>query len=118
MERDLIHRGAETITTPLGTFDALKLEIRSLDTTDVIALNPVGRGRASWNEMLWFVPGLGVVKMQGSGLNEDDRNGDGNFEVWQREEQTMVAVPEPATVSSLLAGLALLTTILRRAARP
>ena len=109
-----IHLGTETVTTPLGTFDALKLEARSVTTVDARSLFPNVTGHATWNELRWFVPGFGYVKVQGSGLDETDFNGDGIVDRWQQEAQTMVAVPEPAAAWSLLAGLAMLAALIRR----
>jgi hypothetical protein len=112
------HLGTETVTTPLGTFNALKLQARSVTTVDARTLFPSATDHATWDELRWFVPGFGYVKVQGSGIYETDYNGDGIVDRWQREAQTMVAVPEPATVWSLLAGLTLLVAVRRRRSVP
>ena len=109
-----VHLGSETVTTPLGTFDALKLLVQGVSTVDTRELFPMATGHATWDEFRWFVPGFGYVKVQGSGLDETDFNGDGIVDRWQREEQTILAVPEPATAWSLLAGLAALSLLRRR----
>ncbi len=108
------HMGSETITTLLGTFNALKLQVQSVDTVDARALFPNATGRNTWNELRWFVPGFGYVQVQGSGRDETDFNGDGIIDRWQQETQTIVAVPEPAGVFTLLAGLAMLVGLGRR----
>ena len=109
-----LHMGSETVTTPLGTFDALKLEVRSVSTVDARSLYPMATGHATWDEVRWFVPGFGYVKVQGSGLDETDFNGDGIVDRWQRESQTILAIPEPASAWTLLAGLAVLALLRRR----
>jgi hypothetical protein len=110
--------GIESVTTPLGTFSALKLQSDYVTTIDTRALFPNASGHASWNELRWFVPGRGYVKVQGSGLDETDFDGDGIVDRWQRESQVMVAVPEPAALWTLPAGLALLAAWRRRVASP
>lgn len=112
-----VHLGHESVTTPLGTFDALKLQVHSVSTVDARALFPNAKGHATWDEVRWFVPGFGYVKVEGSGLDETDFNGDGIIDRWQRESQTMLAVPEPAVAWSFAAGLALLAPLLRRRRR-
>jgi len=109
-----LHLGTETVTTPLGTFDALKLQVRSVSTVDTRALFPSAKGRATWDELRWFVPGFGYVKVQGEGLDETDFDGDGIVDRWQRETQTIVAIPGPAPAATLLAGLAVLALLRRR----
>lgn len=104
----LTYLGQEAVTTPLGSFNALKLEVQSQTTVDTRELFPSAKDHATWNELRWFVPGLGYVKIEGSGRYETDYNGDGSVDHWQQETQTMVAVPEPAAAWSLLAGLGLL----------
>ena len=108
-----LHLGRETVTTPLGIFDALKLQVRSVSTVDTRALFPKAKGRATWDELRWFAPGFGYVKIEGSGLDETDFDGDGIVDRWQRESQTILAVPEPAAAWSLAAGLAVLALLLR-----
>ena len=110
------HMGSESVTTVLGTFNALKLLVNSVATVDTRALFPNAKGHATWDELRWFVPGFGYVKVQGSGIDETDFNGDGIVDRWQRESQTIVAVPEPASAWGLLAGLAALAAWRRRAA--
>lgn len=112
-----LHLGNETITTPLGTFDALKLQVQSVNTVDARDLFPSGRDRGTWDEIRWFVPGFGYVRVEGAGRYESDFNGDGIVDRWQWETQTLVAIPEPARAWSLLAGLAVLA-LLRRRRRP
>ena len=112
------HLGTETVTTPLGTFDALKLRAQSVTTVDTRSLFPSVTDHATWDELRWFVPGFGYVKVQGSGIYESDYNGDGIVDRWQRETQTIVAVPEPAAAWSLLAGLAMLAGLGRRRGAP
>lgn len=109
-----LHLGTETVTTPLGTFDALKLQVRSVSTVDTRALFPRAKERATWDELRWFVPGLGYVKVQGEGLDETDFDGDGIVDRWQRETLTMVAIPEPPPAATLMAGLAVLALLRRR----
>lgn len=106
-----VHLGSETVVTPLGSFEALKLQVSSVSTVDERELFPDGSDRGTWDEQRWFVPGLGYVKVQGSGLYESDYNGDGIVDRWQYETQTMVAVPEPAAAWRLLAGLVLLAAL-------
>ena len=107
------HLGSETIITPLGSFNALKLQARSVTTVDERALFPNATGHATWDELRWFVPGFGYVKVEGSGIDETDFDGDGIVDRWQHESQTMVAVPEPAAAWSLLLGLAMLAALRR-----
>ena len=81
--------------SPQGSFDALKLQLQSVATVDTRALYPLATERATWDELRWFVPGFGYVKVEGSGLDETDYDGDGIVDRRQWEMQTMVAVPEP-----------------------
>lgn len=101
------HLGHAPITTPLGSFDAALLQVHSADTVDKRALFPDASGRSHWTETWWFVPGRGIVQVQGSGLFESDFNGDGIADYWSQESQLMVAVPEPAAPLLLAAGLLL-----------
>lgn len=99
------HLGHAPITTPLGSFDAALLQVHSVDTVEERALFPDAYSRSTWTEVMWFVPGHGLVQVQGSGRFETDFDGDGVFERWSQESQLMVAVPEPATPLLLAAGL-------------
>lgn len=101
----LTNLGQEFVDTPLGRFDALKLQMSSLTTTDTSSAFPASRGWATWDEIRWFVPGFGYVKVVGSGYNYSDFDSDGVVDSWLFEEQTMFAVPEPSRAWLLLAGL-------------
>ncbi len=113
----ITYTGHESVTTPQGTFDALVLQSHQETTVDARSLFPNGRGRAFWDETRWFVPGLGFVKVQGSGRDETDFNGDGIVDRWQAETQLMVAVPEPSTLASLMAGLLIVLVLSARRRR-
>lgn len=113
----LTHMGSESVTTPLGSFDALMLWRRSTSTIDSRSSLPNVTEDAFWDETLWFVPGTGMVKMQGSGRIDQDFNGDGLVDRWQFEELSMVAVPEPASPVLWLVGLATLALALRAGRR-
>lgn len=99
--------GPETITTPLGTFTAAKLRIVSLDTVDTRALFPNARSTNSWTEYWWFVQNVGIVKVEGSGIDETDIDGNGTIDRWMREQLTMVAVPIPEPNAGWLFGAGL-----------
>lgn len=102
------HLGHAAITTPLGHFEnAALLQLHSTTEETERSLFPGALSRGTWTETWWFVPGRGVVQIQGSGRFESDFNDDGIFEYWSQESQLMVAVPEPATPLLLAAGLLL-----------
>lgn len=101
----LTHLGTESVTTPLGTFVALKLRAQSVTTVDTRALFPNYTERGTWDELRWFVPGLGYVKIEGSGRYEHDFNGDSVVDRWQDETLTMLAVPVPPPTLGITAAI-------------
>ncbi|MFO1319518.1 MAG: PEP-CTERM sorting domain-containing protein [Burkholderiales bacterium] len=115
----LTNLGHEVVTTPLGTFDAARLGSASVVTVDSRALFPTARSEQDWTETQWFVDGLGIVKIQGSGTDASDYDGNGTVDAWRFETLTMVAVPvpEPGVVAMLAGGLGLIGWR-RRVGRP
>lgn len=103
--------GVESVSTPLGTFDAIKFREVSHSTTRTPATRPLNVGHASWTEYAWLVENLGIVKVMGSGLDESDYNGDGVIDRWVYEELTHLAVPVPEPASSWMLGLGTLTLL-------
>lgn len=110
----LTNVGHEFLTTPLGTFDAAKLLSESVVTVDSRDLFPLDSSRHDWTEYQWFVDGLGIVKIEGSGTDASDFDGDGTVDHWRFEALTMVAVPEPDVTGMLAGGMLLVSLAVAR----
>lgn len=99
--------GLETVTTPLGTFQAVKF----MDvTTSTQSPDSVHVAQSTMTGYSWMVDGVGIVKSTENWLNESDYNGDGIQDWWSQEESVryLIAtaeVPLPATAWLLSSGL-------------
>lgn len=100
--------GPESVTTPLGTFQATKFKGEDVD---ISIADPTYFGRQTWTQYSWFVENVGFVKTSGSGISETDFNGDGVIDRWKSETLTMLAAPVPIPNSLWLLGTGLFALI-------
>lgn len=104
--------GPAWVTTPLGTFEAMKFLNVNTSTDRMPATRPLRLVEATWTVYIGFVENVGIVRVGGGGSGVERSNfvGDGFADGWSYDELTYLATPapEPASPSLLVAGLALL----------
>lgn len=110
----ITNMGPEEVTTPLGTFQAVKFRD---ETTDTKAPNASHLNQSTQTSYAWLVDGIGMVKRTESWLDQSDFNGDGEWDWWERDDSTwyaVSAVPVPAAAWLFGSGLLGLMGIFRR----
>ncbi|MFO1321717.1 MAG: PEP-CTERM sorting domain-containing protein [Burkholderiales bacterium] len=106
--------GVETITLPLGTFDAIKFrEVEQYDKSP----DGVHVSRTTTTSDTWILEGVAPLMRTEDWFNESDYDGDDVIDAWSREHLVMVAVPEPSTMVLMGSSLVVLAGMVSRKRR-